>query len=75
MKSRALASFAANRRALFSLYFLLLLCACSVLAPFLANDKPLVLSYKGELYFPILKFYPETTFGGAFENETYYKDA
>ncbi len=75
MKSRALASFAANRRALFSLYFLLLLCVCSVLAPILANDKPLVLSYKGELYFPIFKFYPETTFGGAFENETDYKDA
>ncbi|MDE7318031.1 MAG: ABC transporter permease [Helicobacter sp.] len=74
MNNRALASFVANKRALYSLYCLLFLCVCCLFAPFLANDKPLVLSYKGELYFPILKFYPESTFGGEFENETPYKD-
>ena len=29
-------------------------------AEFIANDKPLLVYYKNELYFPILKEYPET---------------
>ncbi|WP_019673032.1 ABC transporter permease [Psychrobacter lutiphocae] len=43
-------------------------------ANFIANDKPLIVSYDGELYFPIVKAYPETTFGGVFETEADYKD-
>ena len=36
-------------------------------AEFIANDKPILVSYKGELYTPIFKAYPETTFEGQFE--------
>jgi microcin C transport system permease protein len=43
-------------------------------AEFIANDEPLVMSYKGELYYPVLFYYPETTFGGDFETEADYKD-
>lgn len=43
-------------------------------AEFIANDKPILVSYKNELYFPIFKSYPETTFNGVFETETEYKD-
>ncbi|HEY0901531.1 MAG TPA: ABC transporter permease [Micavibrio sp.] len=44
-------------------------------APFLANDKPIMLQYDGGLYFPVFKAYPETTFGGDFETETDYRDS
>lgn len=40
----------------------------------LANDKPWVVSYKGELYFPIIRHYDETLFGGDFPTPTDYKD-
>ncbi len=51
---------------------LLLICLC---AEFIANDKPLLLKYKGDLYAPIFQNYPETTFGGDFETEADYRDA
>ena len=41
-------------------------------AEFIANDAPLVMTYKGELYFPVLFEYPETEFGGVFETEAEY---
>ncbi|WP_227671551.1 ABC transporter permease [Psychrobacter sp. 72-O-c] len=40
----------------------------------IANDKPLLVQYQGDYYIPVLKAYPETTFGGIFETETNYKD-
>nr|WP_321162793.1 ABC transporter permease [Micavibrio aeruginosavorus] len=44
-------------------------------APIIANDKPLLVKYDGGLYTPVLKSYPETTFGGDFETEADYRDA
>ena len=43
-------------------------------AEFIANDRPLLVHYDGSLYFPILREYPETTFGGDFETEADYQD-
>lgn len=43
-------------------------------ANFIANDKPLIVSYDGGLYFPVFKAYPETVFGGEFETEADYRD-
>ena len=40
---------------------------------FIANDRPLVASYKGELLLPVLVDYPEDKFGG-FEARTDYRD-
>lgn len=48
-------------------------CAC-LSVNFIANDKPLLVKYQDSYYFPVLKSYPETTFGGVFETETEYKD-
>src|SRR5690606_13433325 len=42
-------------------------------AEFIANDKPLVVQYDGSYYFPVLKRYPETTFGGEFPLQANYK--
>ena len=46
----------------------------SLASELIANDKPLLVKYDQTLYFPVLKHYPETTFGGVFETETEYKD-
>jgi microcin C transport system permease protein len=43
-------------------------------AEMLANEKPLLVSYKGELHTPFLQFYPETAFGGDFRTEAKYRD-
>ncbi len=43
-------------------------------AELIANDKPLLVKYNHAFYLPILKSYPETTFGGVFETEAEYKD-
>jgi microcin C transport system permease protein len=71
---RRLHSFRANRRGYWSLWIFLALFAVSLLAEVIANDRPLVIRYDGALYFPVLKAYPETTFGGAFPTETVYRD-
>ena len=71
---RRWASFCANRRGYYALWIFSVLFAVSSLGELIANDKPLVLSFKGALYFPVLAAYPETTFDGIFETETEYRD-
>ena len=46
----------------------------SLFAEILSNDKPLVVRYHGDFYFPIVQDYPETTFGGDFPTSTDYLD-
>ena len=72
---RRVLSFKKNRRAFFSLWIFLGVFVLSLVAELVANDKPLVLSYKGELYFPIVKNYDEITFGGDFPTKADYRDA
>ena len=66
--------FKANRRGYISLWLFGILFVLSLFAEVLLNDKPLLVKYQGELYFPFLVSYPETTFGGDFETEADYKD-
>ena len=66
-------NFKANQRGYYSLIVFLTLFGLSLLAPILANDKPLVVRYKGETLFPMLVNYPESKFGG-FLAVTDYKD-
>ena len=51
-----------------------LLFGLSLFAEVLANDKPLLVQYQGELFTPFLQFYPETAFGGDFQTEAVYRD-
>jgi microcin C transport system permease protein len=67
-------NFKANRRGWWSLWIFLILFALSMGAEFLANDKPLIISFKGNYYFPVIKTYPETAFGGDFPTEADYRD-
>lgn len=71
---RRLANFRANKRGFWSLIIFIVLFTVTLFAEFIANDRPLVVSFKGELYAPVLKDYPETTFGGDFPTETDYRD-
>ena len=74
INQRRLALFKANRRGYWSFWVFLVLFVVSLISEFVANDKPILLSYRGELYMPVFTFYPETAFGGDFETEADYKD-
>ena len=65
-------NFKANKRGYRSLWIISIMVGLSMFAEFIANDAPLVMGYKGELYFPVLFEYPETEFGGVFETEAEY---
>ena len=74
LSSRRIQIFKSNKRAYFSLYIFMLCFIVSLLAEFIANDKPIMISYDQQLYFPIFTSYPETLFGGDFDTEADYKD-
>ncbi len=63
-----------NKRGYYSLLIFQVILLLSLFAEIIANDKPLVISFKDDFYFPIIKSYPETKFGGVFETEAEYKD-
>jgi len=71
---RRLAAFRANRRGVWSLWLFLLLFGISLFAEFIANDRPILVSFRGGLYLPVFQDYPETTFGGDFATFADYRD-
>ena len=71
---RRIENFKANRRGFWSLWIFLALFGISLFAEFIANDRPLLVSYEGGLYVPVLRDYPETTFGGFLPTVTDYRD-
>jgi microcin C transport system permease protein len=64
LNQRRLMSFKANRRGFWSLWIFLVIFILTLFAEFLANDRPLVIRFKGEFYFPVVFSYPEETFLG-----------
>lgn len=66
--------FKRNKRGYYSLIIFMFLFSLSLFAEILSNDVPILINYKGKLYFPLLTSYPETVFGGDFETEADYKD-
>jgi microcin C transport system permease protein len=66
--------FKANRLGYASLWIFLILFGLSICAELIANDKPLVVRYQGQFYFPILQSQPETVFGGDFATPTDFLD-
>lgn len=65
--------FKAHKRGWYSLWLFLLLFFFTLGAELVANDKPLIVKYDNQLYFPVVKRYPETTFGGEFPLQANYK--
>ena len=72
--ARAWQRFRRNRLGFGSLLLFSALVLVSLLAEVVSNDRPLVVRYESTYYFPILKDYPEKTFGGDFDTATDYLD-
>ena len=72
--ARAWGRFKTNKRGYVSLWLFAILFVLSLFAEVLSNDKPLLVHYQGDYYFPLFVTYPETAFGGDFVTETDYLD-
>ncbi|NBW00592.1 MAG: ABC transporter permease [Betaproteobacteria bacterium] len=71
---RAWLRFKRNRRGVLSLWIFSIAFVISLFAEFISNDRPLIVVYQGETYFPLMQDYPEKTFGGDFETPTDFLD-
>ncbi len=74
LNQRRWRNFRRNGRAFWSLIIFSVFFGLSLFAEFIANDKPILVQYRGEYYTPIFNFYPETAFGGDFQTEAAYGD-
>ena len=66
--------FKKNRRAYISLLLFLLIFVVSLFSELISNDKPLIIKYNNDYYFPIFNEYPDTLWGGDFPSATNYHD-
>lgn len=73
LNRRRLANFRAHKRGLWSLWIFTGLLVVSLFAELIANDRPILAVYKGEILFPGAVDYPEEKFGG-FLAVTDYRD-
>ena len=73
LNQRRWQNFKANKRGYYSFWLFLVLFTLTLFAEVIANDKPLVVYFDDGMYFPTVKVYPETVFGGDFELETDYR--
>ncbi len=74
LNRRRVAAFRSSKRGMISLVVFGLLFFVSLFAELLANNKPILIRYDGGFYSPLVKDYPETTFGGDFPTNTVYSD-
>ncbi len=74
LNQRRWRNFKNNRRAYWSLWIFSVIFGLSLFAEVIANDKPILVQYRGEYFTPIINFYPETSFGGDFKTEAVYSD-
>lgn len=71
---RAWGRFRRNPLGFWSFVIFTVLVVLSLFAEVLSTDKPLVVRYEGQTYFPVLRDYAEKTFGGDFETPADYLD-
>jgi microcin C transport system permease protein len=71
---RRWANFKAHKRGYWSLWLFVTLYVVSLCAELVANDRPLLIWHKSDIYAPAFVGYPETVFGGQFETEADYSD-
>lgn len=74
INQRRFQRFKANKRGWYSLWLFLLLFFVSLFAELLANDKPLLIKFDGQYYYPVLYTYSELEFGGDLPTEADYRD-
>ena len=73
INQRRLDNFRTNKRGYWSFILFAILFTISLFAEFIANERPILVSYKNELLMPVFKDYPEEKFGG-FLAQTDYRD-
>ena len=71
---RAWRRFRRNRLGFWSLVLFTIMVVASLFAEVLSTDRPLVVHYQNQTYFPVLRDYSEKTFGGDFETPADYLD-
>ncbi len=74
MNQTFLTKFKKNRRGYFSFIFLAAFFFLTLFAEFIANDKPLLVRFNGDFYFPTFHEISEKTFGGEFETAADFRD-
>ena len=74
MYGRRWNAFCKNKRACWSLFILGFIFVLSLFSELIANDKPLILKYNNNFYFPIFQNYDEIQFGGDFPTPADYRD-
>ena len=74
LNQRRFHNFKSNKRGWYSFWVFSFLFLVSIFADFISNDKPLLIKYNENYYFPIINPYAETVFGGDFETEADYRD-
>ncbi len=67
-------NFKNNKRGWYSLWIFTALFTVALFSEIVANDKPVIVSYDEQIYFPFLFTYSELEFGGEFETEADYRD-
>ncbi|MGV3494298.1 MAG: ABC transporter permease [Ramlibacter sp.] len=71
---RAWQRFRRNKLGFYSLVIFCTLVVLSLFAEVLSTDKPLIVRYEGQTYFPVWQDYSEKVFGGDFESPADYLD-
>lgn len=74
ISKRRFIQFRENKRGYYSFILFSIIFVLSLFAEFIANDKPLIVYYENNFYFPVLNEYSEKEFGGEFDTEAEYKD-
>lgn len=74
LTQRRLAQFKKNKRGSISLILFALLFILTLFAELICSDRPIMVKYEDSYYFPIVKNYAETEFGGKFRTTANYRD-
>ena len=67
--------FRQHRRSYVSLWCFLIIFSISLMADLVANNRPLLVLYNGQMFTPFLTTYPETDFGGELDLEPDWQDS
>lgn len=67
--------FKKNKRAYCSFLLLIFVFVLSLFSELISNDKPLIVKYKNELYFPVFHNYSDEFWGGDFPTAANYSDS
>ncbi len=74
VSKRRLTNFYSNKRGYVSSIIILIILAITCFSELIANDKPLLVRFKDNFYYPIIFDYKETEFGGDFLTYADYRD-